>query len=126
MNSLILQDRSLAKKFAFSISGGELVWSESLESAVAEPIVLDGANHWKIFSDNGELSWEITATVQDDQLIFYDNVLLNYFELNVIDGELDWRLFGVGVKVFQSLNNSNRINQELSSVNKINQELLNI
>ena len=115
-NSLVLNDRILNKKFELTIDGGELSWAESYKVASAEPIVQDGIYYRKIFFSDGELSWEESAVERDDLIVIYDNAVARFYSLTIFDDEIKWDLFDVGEKVFQSLQNSSRLNQEMISI----------
>jgi len=80
----ILQDRTLADKWAVSIDDGVLQIDTSLEDAQAEPIVDDDSSpgtYYKIFIDNSELGIEDTVTVQDDLIVLDDVTLGESFKL---------------------------------------------
>ena len=89
----ILQDRTLADKWAITIDDGVLQIDTSVASAQSEPIVDDDISpgtHYKIFIDNSELGIEDTVTVQDDLIILDDLTLLESFKLVVEDGEFGY------------------------------------
>lgn len=92
----IVQDRDSVKKWAIKISDGELFISETFDNASSEPIVQDRqntTNYWKIFVADGQLGWEATLTVRNDQIDLEDLSNDNVYRLGVVDGQFMWYLF---------------------------------
>lgn len=92
MANYIVQDRTTATKWEFSIDDGQLLYTATASAASADPIVTDTSlsdTYWKIFIDDGMLGWESTATVQNDIIYFYDATLLKYVQLCITDGQLN-------------------------------------
>lgn len=91
MTEYVVQDRSLATKWAISIADGELKYAASASAASSDPIVEDYLNagtYWKIFIDDGEMGYESTVTVQNDNMLFTDTVDSSTIQLAISDGEM--------------------------------------
>ena len=92
----VLQDRTLATKWALNITSAGLDWDSTADAAQAEPIVEDDTNpgtYWRWFMDNGVISIESTLTVQDDLVDLEDTVTGTHYKLAVNAGSLDWQSF---------------------------------
>ena len=86
---LVLQDRTLATKWAVTIDDGEMLFTATALAIDAEPIFEDLVNagtYWKLFIDDGMMAVESTVTVQDDEILLTDATLGQQFKLFVGDG----------------------------------------
>lgn len=87
--SYVVTDRTTAAAVAIKIDDGQVYIETGASSPQSEPIVLDdgdGATHWKIFVDDGQIGVESTATVQDDEVFIVDGVSAASWKLLVVDG----------------------------------------
>lgn len=93
MTEYVLQDKSLAIKWALTFEDGQIDWSSTSNAASADIIVEDSVNagvYWTISIDDGEFNWDL-AGAQDDVVVIDDSVLTGEsYRLYVSDGELEW------------------------------------
>ena len=102
MIEYILTDRTTGTKWSITIVDGEITRTSTASSAGAEPIFDDDTNpgtYWKLFMDDDELSFESTATVQDDEIELTDTVTSLIYRLVIEDGELGLFLITVTPEV---------------------------
>ena len=94
----VLQDRTLATKWALFIDNGRIGYDSTLDAAQSEPIVEDdtnGGTYWKIFMDDGRLGIEETVTVQDDEVVLEDQTTAVDYILFVSNGRFGYKVYTV-------------------------------
>lgn len=72
VESVVIQDRTLATKWAFSIRNGEIQIESTSENDQGEPVIEDTGNpgnYFKLFIDNGEIGIESTAEVAGSSVL---------------------------------------------------------
>lgn len=85
----VVQDRTLATKWALRIADRVMRWDAVATSASAEPIIEDNlvpGVYWKLFMDDGIFGMEQVLTVQDDQIFIRDEVTDDNTLVVVSDG----------------------------------------
>ena len=91
MNEYIVTDRTTATKYAISIDDGQLLFTQTTDTASPDPIIEDDTNagtFWEIYIDDEELLYNTTATKQHDRLIFFDDTQKTNYRLAVYDGQM--------------------------------------
>lgn len=112
VSSYVVQDRTLATKWAIQITSGVINISATASSASSEPIVEDSLTsgiHWKIYVDNGVIAIEASATVQDDSVLLNDTATSTTYELIVSDGVLGISAASTNSEVFTFSENLSKI-----------------
>jgi len=91
LSEYVLLDRTTTGKVALQVDLGQLRTNSSLGSSNPEIIVTDKTNitdKWTIFIDDGQIGFEATATIQDDQIVLQDMSNTDIWEIRILNGLL--------------------------------------
>jgi hypothetical protein len=95
VENVVIQDRTLATKWALSIEHGEILISSTIDNDQGEPVIEDTGSpgtYFKLFIDNGEIGIESTIEVAGSSILPGSNIVEQFLfdEDGVGVGESDF------------------------------------
>lgn len=108
----VVQDRTLATKWAIQVTDGVIAISSTSDPASDEPIISDNlvsGLFWKVFVDDGVIGVEGTAINQNDEVLLDDTSTSTTYQIVVSDGILGVQVSSGSSEVFTFSENGAKI-----------------
>ena len=86
----IVVDRITATNVSFQVDDGQIKIVDTASAASAEPIfedITDTGIYWNLYSENNQIGWDNTLTIQNDNVTLEDVITATNYRLKIDAGQ---------------------------------------